>query len=364
VAIFFAGPVWSYEVTWEELPTLGGGYTFVTCVNDIGQMAGISDSSNFLWHADTGMIDLGTLDGTPFDIGAMNNSGMINGRIEPPEVPSRLVLWQEGVGYTDLGNLGGSFIVPGCLNDAGQMVGYGETATGEIHAYTWQADTGMIDLGTFGGLESGAGGINKSGQILGSYVTASGEGHSFVWKKGKLTDLGIATDKAIAIGAGDMNDTGRIAGTSQDYFHAILWKNGKTTDLGTLGGAFSVGLYINEAEQVVGYSETAEEGIVHPFLWPAKKKIDGTQTMIDLGSAGGYSYLFPTALNNMGQVAGNATTVSGVDTAFFWQEDLGMIDLDLEAPPLGPVLMNEYGQVVVNVNFDGILRTFIFTIIP
>ena len=70
------------------------------------------------------------------------------------------------------------------------------------------------------------------------------------------------------------------------------------TDLGTLGGATSVARAINDANQVVGYSEVAA-GATHPFLWNAG-------ALVDLGSLGtnGYAY----GINNLGHIVGYSST--------------------------------------------------------
>lgn len=78
------------------------------------------------------------------------------------------------------------------------------------------------------------------------------------------------------------------------------------TDLGTLGGSCSQAVAINDRGQVVGWSDTAIEG-VHAFLWEKGK-------MTDLGIlGGGFNYAY--AINNRGQVVGQSLTVSGENHA-------------------------------------------------
>jgi probable HAF family extracellular repeat protein len=81
-----------------------------------------------------------------------------------------------------------------------------------------------------------------------------------------LTDLGADTF------ATAVNNLGQVVGYTSDSFanplHAFLWDHGKLTDLGTLGGATSQALGINDAGQVVGFSEiTPVNHVFHAFLW-------------------------------------------------------------------------------------------------
>jgi len=76
------------------------------------------------------------------------------------------------------------------------------------------------------------------------------------------------------------------------------------TDLGTLtSGGTSVATAINNAGEVVGYSETTT-GIEHGFKW-----ISGTIT--DLGTESGGSFSQANAVNDAGQIAGTADREAG-----------------------------------------------------
>src|SRR5262245_20731382 len=69
------------------------------------------------------------------------------------------------------------------------------------------------------------------------------------------------------------------------------------TDLGTLGGPSSYPTGINNAGQVVGWSDTNTSGVTHAFLYQ-----NGTIT--DLGTLGG-AYSAAAGINNAGQVIGS-----------------------------------------------------------
>lgn len=89
------------------------------------------------------------------------------------------------------------------------------------------------------------------------------------------------------------------------------------SDLGTLGGTYSGGYGINNAGQAVGASYTAQDALLHPFLY-------GNNGMSDLGTLGGnigYGY----ALNDAGQVTGYSD-IGTAQHAFLYSNG-GMLDL-------------------------------------
>jgi probable HAF family extracellular repeat protein len=92
------------------------------------------------------------------------------------------------------------------------------------------------------------------------------------------------------------------------------------TDLGTLGGASSWANAINNAGQVVGNAQTAG-GSYHPFLY-------SSGVLTDLGILPGFANSGALAINDFGQVAVSAgsadTTVNG---AFLWQSSTGLTPL-------------------------------------
>jgi probable HAF family extracellular repeat protein len=125
------------------------------------------------------------------------------------------------------------------------------------------------------------------------------------------------------------------------------------TELGTLGGKFTHPVGINNAGQVVGYSETAprnggKTGDMHAFLWQA---ITG---MRDLGTLGG-EYSRAKCINNKGQIVGSASTIVkrlGLETnhEFIWDSRRGMRDmnklLDCAEGKIEVVAINDDGDIV------------------
>lgn len=90
-------------------------------------------------------------------------------------------------------------------------------------------------------------------------------------------------------------------------------------DLGTLGGISSMALAINNAGQIVGQADTSS-GASHPFLYnPA------TASMQDLGTFGGATGS-ATGINSAGQIVGWATASDNVPRPFLWSSN-GLINL-------------------------------------
>ncbi len=177
----------------------------------------------------------------------------------------------------------------------------------------------LVDLGTFGGPiaygpANGLGSrlLNEKGQVT-SYADTSAPdpfgpnfcfadcllAHAFRWSHGSLQEL-QGFDDRYGSAPSSINDQGWATGQSQTgvldlalgfpQIHAALWKHRKALDLGTLpGGVVSIGITVNNAGEVVGFSDngvpdpfaffpTGTE--THTFLWKG-------QDLMDIGTLGG-----------------------------------------------------------------------------
>ena len=240
----------------------------------------------------------------------------------------------------------------------------------------------LIDLGTLGGPHSygsvngdGFQLLNNSGVVASYADTALHDPnapnsfltHAFRWKDGVMTDLG-ALPGVNNSAAGSINARGWAAGQSGNGLidpllgipesRAVLWKHGQIMDLGTLGGNESLGIYVNDAGQVIGISSNAVPdpfslfgfGVqMRTFLWQ-----DGV--MQDIGTLGGPDALPGASCS--GQPAGlivggsytnfspNALTGAPTLDPFLWKNGQ-MIDLGTLGGAIGfAQCANNRGQVI------------------
>jgi probable HAF family extracellular repeat protein len=189
--------------------------------------------------------------------------------------------------------------------------------------------------------------LNGHGQVVGSSIFfdyGSGQpprSRTFIWSPatGTSVDLTLGGLPESAVPA-DINDYGQVVGGYRDatgYLKAFLWTphvpNGTTgtlIDLGTLWvdgtAGESTALALNNRGQVVGEASAAF-GLKHAFLWSPTTP-NGTQgTKVDLGTldptvcegdlAGGESVA--KAINERGDVVGWSCAAMGHIHAFLWQ---------------------------------------------
>ena len=260
---------------------------------------------------------------------------------------------------TDLGNVQAT-----AINDAGQVAGNSGS-----HAFiTGSNGVGMTDLGTLpGGDTSSASGINNAGQVVGWSLKASNDMRAFTIDDTRafitgpngmgMSDLG--TLGGIHSSASAINDAGQVVGwsnTTEGTQHAfITGRDGVgMTDFDTRDEDVSFANGINNAGQVVG--EAGMDGYQsHAFITDPNG-----MSMTDLGTIGG-ARSAASDINDLGQVAGWSYSANGTHAFITGPNGVGMRDLGT----LGGIRssasgVNDAGQVVGWSNTtDGTQHAFI-----
>ncbi len=164
--------------------------------------------------------------------------------------------------------------------------------------------------------------INGPGDVAGmGQVDAAGTMHAFVYAGRALIDLGTLGGRNSS--AGDLNDAGQVVGWSElidGRVRAFVFENGFMQDLGTLGGIYSEATSINTAGVIVGTSDNAQ-GAERAFRY-------ANGVMEDLGTLGG-EVSRAWAINSLGQIVGDSWTAITEEHAFLYSngamEDIGTL---------------------------------------
>ena len=305
-------------------------------MTDLGSLSSPNNSSFAWWVNDRGWV-----------VG-----GSENGAIDPiagvPE--ANAVLWKDGQ-IINLGTLGGNQSAAFGVNNHGQIIGYATNATPDpwpliipygtqMRAFLWQSGT-MRDLGTLGGPDSVGLYINDRGHVSGASFTSDIPEPStgipplepFLWDGRKMHSLGTLGGVYGAVFG--MNDKDQVIGNSSTAdapgaclfggpgCHGFLWDRGKIRDLGTLGGTSSIPAMLNDAGDVAGGANTTNDETIRAVRWK-----DGA--IQDLGGVDGDPCSLAWGLNNRGQIVGISVPLCDLSLApraFLWEHD-EMIDLN------------------------------------
>lgn len=209
-----------------------------------------------------------------------------------------------------------AWLVAFCLVVAGR-------AAGEITLYH------ITDLGTLGGTTGRASALNNQGEVVGwlrTPVQGGDVARAFLWLPkpayglpAGFNELDSLVDGGRSYALG-INDAGQVVGWSDTQFdsgsgdpviHAVLWADGAVTNLGSPGGDYvpSWASAINELGQVAG---TWNEGLFPStdswFLWLPSAAYGLSVGLNDLSPAPGFSIGSVTAMNELGQIVGSWST--------------------------------------------------------
>lgn len=291
------------------------------------------------------------------------------------------------------------------LNNRGEVVGYG--AAGGVREHAFLYDGAMHDLGTLGGFlqNSYAFGINDAGQVAG-YSEIGGPPdpngfavyHGFIYSNGQLSDMGVLPG-ALDSQARAINNAGVATGWGSVRRNleqtAILYSNGQLQRLVSTSDA-TTGYAINSAGWVAGIMGNVPffyDGSVHPLTTPnfpgeawgindrgevtgwadigpndAQRAFLYDGAMHDLGTLPGGDISYAFAINNRGDVVGNADTADR-GTVFLYT-DGRMYDLNsLLDPNPGYAIVqvraiNDKGQIAGSALIDRELHAVLLSPVP
>ena len=305
---------------------------------------------------------------------AINSSGQVVGVAQSDttnSLPYHAFLYSNG-SIHDLQTFGGTNSRADGINQSGEVVGTANLpASGgnpeQSQAFVYNG-AGLQPLGSLvpGGASQGWG-INNLGQVVGNSATSTNSqlfNTVFLYSAGGMQDLGNLGALSSSITAGQINDSGQMAGT---YFQAsnnaprgFVYSGGVLQTIGTFGGSQSFARAMNSSGQVVGFADLSGDTIIHAFLF------DGT--MHDLGALQSPGGSVGLGINNLGQVVGIAN-VGNASHAFLYSGG-PLVDLNsLINPASGWVLnsadvINDLGQIAGEGTFGGQNRAFLLTPVP
>ena len=255
-----------------DLGALGVSGANACSVNDYGQVAGFSVSSNNFgftrgfFYENGSLTDLGALINTISYGYGINNRKQIVGNSFYGPGGDGLFVWANG-GMSELGVLAdGITSTAYAINDNGLVVGQSDT-TGDAHRAFLYSGQGMLNLGTLpGGDESSATAINLHGQVVGWSSTTTGK-RAFLWSQG----------------------TGMI-------------------NLGSLTGGATGATGINQHGQVVGW-EQRTNGLLSAFIWTEQAGMRDLNDMLTPNT--GWRAEIARGINDFGQVIGEGSYLNG-----------------------------------------------------
>ena len=237
------------------------------------------------------------------------------------------------------------------------------------HAFLYSGGV-MTDLGILpGGVESIANGINSQGQVVGSADAGSGStSEAFLWTaQSGMVDLNTmlpANSGWTLFDATGINDSGQITGvgslnsfSGRGFILTLPPPGGSASivDIGVLpGGSGAFPFAINNSGQVVGQADEPNPNVFggtssRAFLYSA-----GTMTSLGALTATGDSA--GADINDGGQVAGTSET-NQVDSHAFLYTQGAMMDLGTGAAQG----INNTGQVVGQGFFNGAAHAFVYS---
>lgn len=300
---YFHGCLWQ-NGTRTEMPTLGGWYSNAGTIDDAGRVWGTATIAGrerpgfpvthvCLWdgHRLTDLTTDPRFHGTQAIHETPSGTIYAVSPVQPADLMHHLWLFPNGLRHgprKDLGKIGGPLTDAHAINDRGTVIGQWNTEVthngGVVRgAFIWHiGDKRWLDLGAFGDSGSAVVALNNKDQVIGDSRFPESAGptrtpfHAFLWERGNLHDLGTLPGGSMSHPY-SINNAGQVVGfsdTAKEYInaHPVLWENGQIKDLsllipaGTHWGGLSGGAGINDRGQIVGDGTFADDRRVHGYL--------------------------------------------------------------------------------------------------
>jgi len=259
------------------------------------------------------------------------------------------------------------------INSTGQVVGWSRSGDDRTtsRAVLWEKNgRGKWQVTDISGdVRSTTRAINGSGQVVGMAYVDWSTYHAHLWERNAGGGW-VASDLHSGAGhswAFDINDIGEVVGEWNN--RPALWQRSSAdtwemTGLGTLGGSTGSARAINDAGQIVGQAET-DGGEIHAFLWTEQEGME------DLGTLGGTASC-ALDINSLGQVVGWSELAGDAITHAFIYDPIAavMVDLNNLLPEscdwelIEATGINDAGHVVGYGNIEGEYRGFLITFVP
>lgn len=354
--------VWNKNQKTDLTP--GKGESRGNAINRNGDVAGsigFGDSGRaFKWSAAGGLLDLGTLGGSSADARAINNAGQVAGTSRTSDYVERAFLWTAGTGMTQVSSPIDTRSAALYINSSGAVAGSCVNAGGLDKGFYWSPSTLFKRINGFNWGDSVALAINDSGRVAGDSLNPDGYTRAFTWTaSGGMVEL--ATPATYHSGVIAMNNAGEILGryygphfTPQGLF---FWS--PATNVVSLisvdGIQIGEGATLGSDGTVVGQGSTAYPPAPVMFLWKA-----GMPPVI-AGHPLNYPP-FPAAINSSGQVTGFLYGAGFQQRAFSWTAAEGFIDLgDLGGGSAVAIGVNDAGEIAgSSASSSGAPRVFRF----